>query len=120
MADICEVKAFINKMRELLNQGLFDLVPRRKNLDSIKKAGLMIKHVKEILSNLSYENYSKGPLADIGYKRQGYVWEFGYDIEGTEFYIKLKIEERNRQQYIICLSFHEAEFILKYPLRENK
>lgn len=115
MADICEVKDFLSKVKELLELGAFDFVPRRKNINSIKSVGLTIRHVKEILNNLSYKNYSRGPLTDLGYNRQGYVWEFGCEIENKEFYIKLKIEERNGCLCLVCLSFHIAKYSLKYP-----
>jgi len=116
MVDIRQVKEFLVKVKAPLKQGSFDFIPRRKNMDSIKSSGLTIKHIKEIINKLSYKNYSKGPLMDTGHNRQGYVWEFGYKIEGKEFYIKLKTEERNGYLCLICLSFHEAEFPLKYPL----
>ena len=117
MTDIEEIKRFLNKAKELMKSGAFDFVPRKKNMDSIKEAGLTIKHVKEIIMDLTYKNYYRGPSVDVGSNRQGFIWEFGYDIEGTDFYIKLKIEQRGDKECLVCLSFHKAEQPLVYPYK---
>jgi len=113
--NIERIDMFLCKARELLNSNSFDLVPRKKNIDSIKSSGLTIKHVKDIIHDLSYKNYYRGPTSDFGYGREGYVWEFGYNVDGIEFFIKLKIEERLGRQCLICLSFHVAKYPLDYP-----
>ncbi|MDD4570657.1 MAG: type II toxin-antitoxin system MqsR family toxin [Tepidanaerobacteraceae bacterium] len=113
--NIKKIDEFLCIARELLDSNLFDLVPRKKNIDSIKSSGLTIKHVKNIIRKLSHETYYRGPTTDFGYGREGYVWEFGYNVDDIEFYIKLKIEERMGRQYLICLSFHIAEYHLSYP-----
>lgn len=112
--NIIRIDEFLCVARELLGSNLFDLVPRKKNIDSIKSSGLTIKHVKDIIKNLSYKKYYRGPTVDFGYGREGYVWEFGYNVDNIEFYIKLKIEKRMGRQYLICLSFHVAEYPLSY------
>jgi hypothetical protein len=117
MTDIEEIKKFLNNAKELMKAGAFDFVPRKKNMDSIKEAGLTIKHVKEIIMDLTYKNYYRGPSVDVGANREGFIWEFGYDIEGTDFYIKLKIEQRGEKECLVCLSFHKAEQPLVYPYK---
>jgi hypothetical protein len=117
MADIEQIRGFLDKAKRLIKSGSFDFVPRKKNMDSIKSAGLTIKHVKEIILSLNYKNYCRGPVVDSGYNRQGFVWEFGYDIDGVDFYIKLKIEERGGKECLVCLSFHIAEYPVYYPYK---
>ncbi|MDN5332729.1 MAG: hypothetical protein PWP45_1954 [Tepidanaerobacteraceae bacterium] len=117
MADIEEIKGFLDKAKRLLKSGSFDFVPRKKNMDSIKSAGLTIKHVKEIILSLNYKNYCRGPVEDLGYNRQGFVWEFDCNIDSVDFYIKLKIEERGEKECLVCLSFHIAEYPLCHPYK---
>ncbi|MDK2814581.1 hypothetical protein VTU32_10390 [Thermoanaerobacter sp. CM-CNRG TB177] len=57
MAQIEEIKKFLNDVKELIKAGAFVFVPRKKNMDSIKEAGLTVKHVKEIILDLTYKNY---------------------------------------------------------------
>ena len=40
----------------------------------------------------------------------GDIWEFKKNIDGKEFYIKLKIQNRNGNDILKCLSFHEDDF----------
>lgn len=115
MADIEEVRGFLEKAKKLIQLGFFDFVPRKKNIDSIIRAGLTVEHVKGIISSLNYKNYCRGHVADVGRSRQGFVWEFGCSIDGIDFYIKLKIEERMGKECLVCISFHTAEYPLRYP-----
>jgi len=117
MAQIEEIKKFLDKAKSLMKSGDFDFVPRKKNMDSIKETGLTIRHVKEIIMDLTCKNYYRGPSVDVGSNRQGFIWEFGYDIEGTDFYIKLKIEQRGEKEYLVCLSFHKSEQPIIYPYK---
>ncbi|EGD50344.1 hypothetical protein TheetDRAFT_2850 [Thermoanaerobacter ethanolicus JW 200] len=55
MTEIEEIKKFLNNAKELMKSGAFDFVPRKKNMDSIKEAGLTIKHVKEVIMDLTYK-----------------------------------------------------------------
>jgi hypothetical protein len=117
MTQIENIKNFLNKAKSLIKSGYFDFVPRKKNMDSIKEADLTIKHVKEIIMDLTYKNYYRGPDNDIGSNRQGVVWEFGYEIDNINFYIKLKIEKRGEKDCLVCLSFYIAEQPLVYPYK---
>lgn len=117
MTQIEDIKEFLNEAKSLMKSGSFDFVPRKKNMDSIKTTSLRIRHVKEIILDLNYKNYYRGPDDDIGSNRQGVVWEFGYEIDGINFYIKLKTEKRGEKECLVCLSFHIAEQPLYYPYK---
>ena len=47
------------------------------------------------------------------------IWVFGYNHEGTEVYVKLRLNPRRRNEipWAIIWSFHAAEFNMMYPLR---
>jgi len=46
------------------------------------------------------------------------MWVFGFDHEGTEIYIKISMGRLNQE--VICISFHESEFKMNYPFKNNK
>ncbi|HEY5533388.1 MAG TPA: hypothetical protein VIL99_00400 [Ignavibacteria bacterium] len=64
---------------------------------------------------MTYKNYYKGPNPDNIYK--GNYWEFGVTIKNMEIYIKINIGQMNKR--VICISFHEAEFKINYPLKDK-
>lgn len=69
---------------------------------------------KEIIQNLEIEDYSEGPLPE---KMHGILpmWVFGKTINENEIYIKISMGRENSQA--ICISFHIAEYPMKYPLK---
>lgn len=42
--------------------------------------------------------------------RPGDVWEFKKDVDGTQFYVKVKIVQENGEDILKCLGFHEDDF----------
>ena len=96
---------YIAKVKELISQGLWTIIPRKKNLDSLSDAGLTIKDVKDELLSLEVSDYEKGPEMDYSYS--GEIWIFKRNICNNDFYIKLKIDVANDGTEILkCLSFH--------------
>lgn len=68
--------------------------------------------------NLSPSDYIGGPKPDKD--RPGQVWEFGKIITGMEIYIKLKTARVGKVQIAKCLSFHLAEYALRFPLKQDQ
>lgn len=83
--------------------------------NNIKRIDEFLCIARELLDSNLFDLVPWGPTTDFGYGREGYVWEFGYNVDDIEFYIKLKIEERMGRQCLICLSFHVAEYPLHFP-----
>lgn len=91
------------------------IVPRNKNIQSMADLSLTETLAKEEIMALSVADYCAGPKPDESQK--GQVWEFGKKIGGVEVYIKLKVAELpNGEKIAKCLSFHAAEFPLRFPL----
>jgi hypothetical protein len=72
----------------------------------------------DVIRGLTPDNYSAGPApddTDSGKK----VWVFGCHIEGTEVYIKLRLNPTKRGEMPrgSIWSFHKAEHRMRYPLR---
>ena len=46
------------------------------------------------------------------------MWVVGKDVKGHEIYIKISLGRDNWQT--ICISFHIAEYRMKYPFKGGK
>jgi hypothetical protein len=114
-----DVQSFLKDFSTIAQTNL-QFIPTRKNKETLLELGLTKKLVQKTLLTLNYVDYSAGPIRDTDPTWPGYVWIFGTDIEKTEIYIKLKVEEENGQKISVCLSFHEAERPLTYPFKEHK
>ncbi len=102
-----DIISFLNKMKRLVSEGRFQFVDRKKNLDSLAKYGLTIKDLKHTLFDLCVKDYYAGPKSDDDFSL-GEIWEFIKRIETIDFYIKLKLEEEENGEIIVCISFHES------------
>ena len=109
-ANKSHISAYLTEVKELVSNGEYDFVPRRKNMQSLAHHGLTLIDAKEEILGLVFENYYMGPKGDFDTDRPGDVWEFKKIINGTRFYIKLKITEENGEKVLKCLGFHEEEF----------
>lgn len=117
-----DVEEFLRAFRTAIEFGPgVQLKPRAKNLEGLVKLGLTINGMKSVLSDLTVENYSSGPEPDDTDEKKE-VWVFGYDLEGTELYIKLRLAAMPGKKHVFCpvvWSFHAAEGKLRYPLRQT-
>ena len=105
------LKALIDKIRYL------DIAfrPRDKNLDALSELDITpIKRV-EYLVNLKAEDYYSGPNKDNYDPCKPDYYEFGIQIKGKEVYIKISLGLPGKM--VDCMSFHIAEFPMKYPLK---
>lgn len=103
-----EIMSLFEKTKKLISSNKFDFVPRRKNLQSLAKHGLTIKDAKDEILDLVISNYYKGPKND--FDRPGEIWEFKKEIDGTLFYIKIKIAIECGTEIVKCIGFHDDDF----------
>lgn len=101
---------FLIYCKKLINNGYFDFVPRKKNMDSLLFYGLTPIDAKLEILDLDIEDYYSGPDMDYDKTRLGEIWVFKKELDGVTFYIKLKLINENGDDIIKCLSFHEDEF----------
>ncbi|MDD2716779.1 MAG: type II toxin-antitoxin system MqsR family toxin [Candidatus Wallbacteria bacterium] len=104
---------FLSELKEVIDTGKFYLIDRDKNLKFAAELGITREMIKSTVRELEAENYYQGPTPDRD--KPGEVWEFGKELMGREIYIKVKIVQG--QCKVICISFHEAESGMTYPLR---
>lgn len=109
-ASVSEVVAYLSQIKKLLSIGKYDFVPRRKNMLALAKYGFTITDAKNWILELAVSDYYKGPKKDLDTHRSGDIWEFKKNIDGIQFYVKVKIVKVNGEDVLKCLSFHEDDF----------
>jgi hypothetical protein len=85
-----------------------------KNLKTLLALEFNYTHVKKILRELKWEDYSEGPIPDKQYHNSD-MWVFGKIVKGQEVYIKVQMGSPGSET--ICISFHFSEYAMSYPLK---
>lgn len=95
--------------------GLVFLDERGKNYQTLLDLEITPNERKKIIKELIPEDYSEGPLEE---KMHGILpmWVFGKMVKQKEVYIKISQGKSN--QNAVCISFHIAEYPMKYPLKD--
>ena len=109
-ANTSDIILFLERAKRLLFTGKYDFVPRRKNMQALAQHGLTITDAKIELLDLVVGDYYKGPKQDFDPDRPGDIWEFKKQIDGKQFYVKVKITQENGEDSLKCLGFHEDDF----------
>jgi hypothetical protein len=89
-------------------------VPRQDNLDCLTELGLTFEDVKEIILELSIDDYCSGPVDD--HNENGVVWIFGKIVLGVELYVKLKLAHIGNLKMVRVISLHKAKMPLSHPI----
>ena len=116
-----DVNDCLRAFKAAMDFGYFSVMDRQKNSQGLMDLGLTPQQRKDILGQLEVAHYYRGPSPDDTDPERE-VWEFGYDLEGTEIYIKLRlvpIKGKKTVKQAQVWSFHKAEFAIKHPLREG-
>lgn len=109
-ASSSDISAFLARAKNLITVGKYVFVPRSKNLQALSEHGLTLADAKSEIIGLVVGDYYKGPKQDFDPKQPGDIWEFKKNVDGGQFYVKLKIQNRNGEDFLKCLSFHEDDF----------
>lgn len=115
MASELEIKSFLKQLHAHIK--IFDIffVDRSKNnLQDLLDLEITALSRKEIIMDLIHLDYSEGPIPDTQYGGIEY-WVFGKEIKGCEIYIKVTINTKTSKP--ICISFHQSEHTMQYPLK---
>lgn len=109
-ASISDITAYLAQVKKLLSIGKYDFVPRRKNMQALAQHGITITDVRSEILGLVVSDYYQGPKQDYDPNRPGDIWEFKKDIDGKQFYVKVKIVQENGEDILKCMSFHEDDY----------
>ena len=116
------IRNILIKIKKLIAKGNYVFLGNqnhKKNFETLIELGLKYSHVKEEILSLTPKEYSEGPLLDkdqTNYKGE-YFWIFGKKIQNNLIYIKLKIRKTDEHEETVCMSFHIAEYQMKFPLK---
>jgi len=112
-----EVEQFLTTFNVKLNVfGVFFLDGREKNYQALLDLGISRIERMEIVKQIEVEDYSEGPILD-NLNGFGEMWVFGKDVKGHEVYIKISMGMPNTNTIVI--SFHEAEYPMSYPFKNE-
>lgn len=111
LTNTSDIAAYLVQIKKLLSSGKYDFVPRRKNMQTLAQYGLTIMDAKSEILGLTVGDYYRGPRQDYDSNRPGDIWEFKKNIDGSRFYVKVKIVQENGESILKCLSFHEDEYV---------
>jgi hypothetical protein len=113
MAPKEEVAEFLREFKKLISINHdVDFYERPERNSTLLHLGWTKAVFIQELQGLSVEDYCSGPDKDRN--RPGVIWVFGKEINGHEYYIKLKIVDMKPLRFARCFSFHEAEFPIRY------
>ncbi|EAE1302396.1 TPA: hypothetical protein LWH17_002667 [Listeria innocua] len=117
-----DVDIVIEQVKMSFKNNKFQMWQTRKNGDFMRKLGWTYTQIQSyICNNLCYDNYYRGPSANFSStgNKGAIIWEFGMEVEIYEVYVKVSILEENGEFRAACLSFHECERPIVYPLRKG-
>lgn len=112
IASIIDVSDFLKRFKGESALSGIDFVPRKGYLDALAQLGITIPDAENTLLGLSATDYVSGPESDHN-GSPGEIWVFGTMIHRRQIYIKVKLDTGRAA----CLSFHEAQYPLRFPLR---
>lgn len=108
-----DVEKFLNDLKAKIK--VFGVVDsyREKNRNTYSELGICQSDISDIISKLEVEDYSNGPIKDS--ENGGEYWVFGKMVKESEVYIKVNYGKPGKS--VICISFHFAEFKIKYKFK---
>ncbi len=118
MATRSEVEKFLSQFKVKLDiWGIIFLDVRERNMQALADLNISRFERLDEIRTIQVEHYSEGPIRDV-LNDYAEMWVFGKDVNGIETYIKITLGKPNLKT--ICISFHQAEHPMNYPLKENK
>lgn len=73
--------------------------------------------VVECLKRIDISMYSHS-VCDLHHTKPPYLHVFGIDVNSKIIYAKIKIKS-DRENHVICVSFHYPEYELEFPYRDK-
>ena len=116
MADLYDIESFLIDFKFKLDIfGILFRDDRNKNAHTLAMLEITPNDRIKILKQLKIDNYSEGPIAEKLYNNAD-MWIFGAKVKGYEIYIKISMGLPNSKT--ICISFHVAEYPMKFPFKK--
>lgn len=118
MADREDVEAFLREFHQKMKVwSILFRDDRGKNAQTLAELELRPNEREKVLMGLEVENYSQGPIEDTILGGSD-LWVFGTIVKNEEIYIKVTFGMPGNPG-VICISFHIAEYEMRYPFKTN-
>lgn len=116
--DPSAVSAFLAAFKLAIDYERCEFRGRSRTDQDLIDLNLTRRLALEQICQLTPSNYSAGPTPDDTDQSKE-VWIFGCDLEGTEVYIKLRLNPTKPREFprATVWSFHKAQHPMRYPLR---
>lgn len=117
MVERNDVERFLKRFKEKMK--FWDIVfldDRGKNAQALADLELRPTFRKKIIEDLDIVDFSQGPLPENWFGSRE-MWVFGKHVKGNEIYIKITMGQEGSGT--ICISFHKAEYPMKYPFKKT-
>jgi hypothetical protein len=118
MGDKVATGRFLRNFKDKLR--VFDILfldDRGKNTQTLAILEITPLARRKVLESLETEDYSEGPLGGAMYGGGAEMWVFGRMVKHREIYIKVTMGMAGAAT--ICISFHVAEYPMKYPFKQD-
>lgn len=112
-----QVKAFLRDFHQKVKiypEGIRFRDDRSKNTQALLDLDISPRQRLEIIEALTYTDFSEGPCEDTLHAGSP-LWIFGSIVKKLSIYIKISIGPLNKP--CICISFHRADYEMKYPFK---
>ena len=110
-----EVEHYLRDFKTKLSIFSVFFIDRNKNsTKTLLKLGISGANRLACLHELEPTDYVEGPIANQ-LQTDPPLWVFGRTIRHREIYIKVTLGRPNSS--VLCISFHLAEYPLRYPLK---
>ena len=86
-----DIEKILADMRSAIDSGKFQLIPRKKNMNTLARLGISWEDVKTEIYELTAGEYFQGPEVDWDFPSTDRFWMFKKIIEGQVIYIKFKV-----------------------------
>lgn len=108
-----EVEEFLRQFKPKMKVWGVLFLDREKNKETIARLGINYTKVEEIVQDIETIDFCETIIDTMG--SFGEMWVFGKDYEGHELYVKISLGRTGSKT--ICISFHIAEYPMKYAFR---
>lgn len=115
MATLAEAEELLQEIHEQIRKyGILFINGRDKNRQTLANLGIMAAQQREIIDRIQADDYCGGPDPDERYPWKS-VSVFGATFRGVELYVKFSVGVDKTP--VVCLSFHEAEYPMRYAFK---
>lgn len=104
-ASRAEVENFLKDVRCAIDNGNAYFIKRKSTVATFRKVGCTRQDALDVIYNLTYDEYYRGPKEHYDDPNEDYLWEFKTQYE--YFYLYIKVQVRYQKDSGLCIySFH--------------